>query len=299
MGIVQGLDGLQVIQVAAGDSISAALTADGQVYSWGTFRDSRGVMGHTASTEIQDRPVLIEALKSLKVKQIAAGANHLMAITEDGQLYSWGCGEQGQLGRRVLERHKLQVGLRPINITPRSGRSKVVITKVICGSYHTFAISQEGQVYAMGLNNYGQLGLGDHEERLTAEMINPENWGGSLVVDAGAGEHHSMVLLSTGQVLTFGRADSGQLGVETSERAVPVSLHVTSLEGVRMIAVGGNHNLAADANGLIFSWGFGEMHQLGHGPAEDEKQPRLIQTQLHGQVLQLAAGGQHSIILTQ
>jgi ribosomal protein L35 len=179
-------------------------------------------------TMIQEAPTMIDSLRALKVIQIAAGANHLMAITDDGQLYSWGCGEQGQLGRRVLERHKL-LGLRPTNITPRLGRSRVVIRKVVCGSYHTLAISEDGDLWAMGLNNYGQLGLADHEERLTAELVAQENWRGQKVIDAAAGEHHSLVLLASGHVLTFGRADSGQLGVETTERAIPVPTHVTSL----------------------------------------------------------------------
>lgn len=257
------------------------------------------MMGFNAEgTMIQEIPTMIDSLKALKVVQIAAGANHLMAITDDGQLYSWGCGEQGQLGRRVLERHKL-LGLRPTNITPRLGRSRVSIRKVVCGSYHTLAISEDGNLWAMGLNNYGQLGLGDHEERLTADLVEQENWKGQKVVDAAAGEHHSLVLLSSGHVLTFGRADSGQLGVETTERAVPIPTHVGSLEGVRMIASGGNHCIAANSQNQVCTWGFGEMHQLGHGPAEDERLPRLIQTQLPGLILQIEAGGQHSIILTQ
>ena len=50
------------------------------------------------------------------------------------------------------------------------------------------AISQDGAVYAMGLNNYGQLGLGDHEARPNAERIEKQ-W---HVVDVAAGEHHSL-----------------------------------------------------------------------------------------------------------
>lgn len=252
---------------------------------------------HDCKTLIQDRPMLIETLKDYKITQIAAGSNHLMAITSDGHLYSWGCGEQGQLGRRVLERHK-GLGLRPTNITPRSGRSKVVITKVVCGSYHTLAISQDGNLYATGLNNYGQLGIGDYDDRLNPELVDPANWRGSVVVDASAGEHHSMVLLSTGHVLTFGRADMGQLGVATNERAIPTPTHVESVANIRMIATGGHHNLAVAGN-QVAAWGFGEMHQLGHGPSEDEKFPKAIDNHIRGTIVQVDAGGQHSIVLTQ
>ena len=255
-------------------------------------------MGHSheGDGDIQEHPVLIENLKTFKIVQIAAGSNHLMALSEDGQLFAWGCGEQGQLGRRVLERLK-QYGLRPTNVTPRMGRSRVIIKRVVCGAYHTLAISEDGNLWTMGLNNYGQLGLGDLDERLTAELVNPANWNGSKVVDGAAGEHHSMVLLSTGQVLTFGRADFGQLGIDTQERAINVPVHVSSLASISLITSGSNHCLVANGQGQVWSWGFGEMHQLGHGPTEDEHLPRLIQTPLQGKIAQLAAGGQHSIIL--
>jgi regulator of chromosome condensation len=42
-----------------------------------------------------------------KVSSIAAGDNHILALTTEGNLYSWGSGEQDQLGRRILARHKI------------------------------------------------------------------------------------------------------------------------------------------------------------------------------------------------
>ena len=42
---------------------------------------------------------------------------------------------------------------------------------MFCGGYHTFAITRGGDLYATGLNNYGQLGLGDNESRFKAEKV--------------------------------------------------------------------------------------------------------------------------------
>lgn len=92
-------------------------------------------------TLLQDKPMLVEALTPYRIKSIAAGSNHLMAISDDGQLFAWGSGEQGQLGRRVLERHK-QLALRPSNVTPRWGRSRLQVQKVVCGSYHTLVFAK-------------------------------------------------------------------------------------------------------------------------------------------------------------
>ena len=298
VGPVDGLAGLQIVQVAAGDSISAALTVDGRIYTWGTFRDSKGVLGHDPrGSLIQEHPTLLDALAGHRIVQIGAGANHLMAISEDGQVWAWGCGEQGQLGRRILERHKTNA-LRPTNVTPRLGRSKVAVSRVVCGSYHTLLITREGQAFAMGLNNYGQLGTGDFEERINPVQI----IAGSQVVDASAGEHHSLALLSTGQVLAFGRADSGQLGIPHSSAPLPSPTLIPGLPPIRAISTGGNHNLAVSAtDDALFSWGYGGMHQLGHGPDQDETTPRQINISASSsvamQIRQVSAGGQHSVIL--
>lgn len=274
------------------------------------FKDSKGVIGHNHSGIIlQEVPTLIESLSPYRVTSIAAGSNHLMAVTEDGQLFAWGSGEQGQLGRRVLERHKL-LALRPSNVTPKIGRSRVRVKKVICGSYHTLVFTESEAlpggvaVFAMGLNNYGQLGLGDHNDRITAELISPAHWGeddGTIPIDAGAGEHHSILLTSNGKIYAFGRSDSGQLGIPIPEQVkafnVPVNVNTMPAPAI-CIAAGGNHNLAVTNDNQLYSWGYGEMYQLGHGPDKVEPTPRQVTFKFNGSIIQVAAGGQHSVVLT-
>lgn len=320
------LQGQMVIQIAAGDSISAALTSEGRIYSWGTFRDSKGVIGHGARQTrtsritttamsldefviLQEEPTLLEALLPFHIVAIAAGSNHLMAIDREGQLFAWGCGEQGQLGRRVLERHKL-LALRPTNVTPRLGRHRVRVQRVICGSYHTLVMGNQDNVngnaskliFAMGLNNFGQLGLGDHQDRITAELIHPTPWDSSLsVVDAAAGEHHTLILTGNGQVWASGRADWGQLGIDLpdNQRAAALPQPITTIPGLgRLIAAGGNHNMVVTLDGTLYTWGYGEMHQLGHGPDEIARYPKPVQFPFLGSICQISAGGQHSVVLT-
>jgi regulator of chromosome condensation len=153
----------------------------------------------------------------------------------------------------------------------------------------------------MGLNNFGQLGLGDHVDRMTAELIDPSHWKGATPIDAGAGEHHTILLVNNGQIYAFGRADSGQLGIPIPEnaRACNIPVSITTMPGpATLIAAGGNHNLAVTNTNQLYSWGYGEMHQLGHGPDEIERSPRLVQFTFSGRITQLAAGGQHSVVLS-
>ena len=313
---VHGLDEEFIVQVTCGDSISAALSAEGKIYTWGTFRDSKGVIG-VKSNGVKDRekektahadfhivPTLLKELSHLIVKKIAAGANHVLALSQEGEVYAWGCGEQGQLGRRILERHKL-LALYPTRITPRNHRIHGGIVSIICGSYHSFLLSAFGTVYAVGLNNFGQLGLGDFEDRLVPEALPAEVWQGHRIVNLSAGEHHSLALSASGKVFVFGRSDFNQMGIdfssesESSQRAHNTPLMIPTLSSIGKIAAGSNHNLAISTDRKqILSWGYGEMGQLGHDEEIDEKIPRRIEAfSDETSFLDISAGGQHSVVL--
>jgi regulator of chromosome condensation len=73
---------------------------------------------------------------------------------------------------------------------------------------------------------------------------------------------------------------------------------IPALSDISMISSGSNHNLAMDRQNRVYSWGFGEMNQLGHGADQDSLTPKLIASLKHA-VMQVSAGGQHSIILAR
>ena len=97
---VEGLDNIVIVQVACGDSISCALDDKGYVYNWGTFRNNSGVFGvldGKSDPESGDQAMVIPArvMQLKNIIKIAAGSNHLVALSSDGKVYTWGTGEQG------------------------------------------------------------------------------------------------------------------------------------------------------------------------------------------------------------
>lgn len=111
--------------LCAGGRHAMALTVDGKVFSWGEGDD--GKLGHFSRMQVIcnfnsnvehieefqrdlmripfffltrncDKPRLIEALKTKRIRDIACGSSHSAAITSSGELYSWGLGEYGRLG---------------------------------------------------------------------------------------------------------------------------------------------------------------------------------------------------------
>ncbi|KAI9105968.1 regulator of chromosome condensation 1/beta-lactamase-inhibitor protein II [Phlyctochytrium arcticum] len=306
---VEGLDDKVVVDVACGDSITAALTSDGQVYTWGTFRSSNGIFGFYPGILIQDRPFLMKELPK-HIVQIDAGANHLVALSKEGKMFTWGVGEQGQLGHRVLSRRTKEGSLVPraINFYPRGisapgRRAKRTFNRIYCGGYSTYLVHDTERVYAYGLNNYGQLGVGPTEGEVADPMLIDSLDHTNGVQQIVGGEHHTLLLDKKGHVFAFGRGDSGQLGVGGTPERFDTPQQIAGLENITSVSANGSFSLAISATSAagsneFYTWGYGDMGQLANSGGGDEEVP--FEVPLKGrEIISASAGGQHSVLLLQ
>ncbi|KAK2802957.1 hypothetical protein FQN49_008884, partial [Arthroderma sp. PD_2] len=202
-------EGTVIVEVAAGDSSSFALTDDGLVYGWGTFRGNEGILGFDADTKIQTTPKLILGLK--KITHLACGDNHTLALDSRGAVFAWGSGQQNQLGRRIVERNKMN------GLQPREFGLPKNIVHIGCGSFHSFAVHKSGKVYGWGLNSYCETGIeqgaGDDE----AVILHPtviDSLKEKNVVQVCGGSHHSLARTAEGDCLVWGRLDGFQSGLK-------------------------------------------------------------------------------------
>ncbi|XP_039595900.1 regulator of chromosome condensation isoform X1 [Polypterus senegalus] len=294
----------KIIQVSAGDSHTAALTEDGRVYIWGSFRDNNGVIGLLEPLKPCAKPVQFKMDHA--VVKIASGNDHLMMLTAGGILYSSGCGDQGQLGR-VPELFTNRGGRRGLErlLVPQcikfKGKGRVLFSDVFCGAYFTFAVSREGHVYGFGLSNYHQLGTVSNNScftpiNLTAFKNSTKSW-----VAFSGGQHHTVCLDSEGKVYSLGRAEYGRLGLgkEAEEKRIPTLVPV--LTDVISVACGASVSYAVTRNGHLYAWGMGTNMQLGTGEEDDEWSPiEMTGKQLEKRaVLSVSSGGQHTVLLVQ
>jgi regulator of chromosome condensation len=308
------LDANPILQLSAGDSHTCALTEDGAVWAWGTFRDASGVMGFSASTRIQLTPACVHrpSHPQERVVRIASGADHVAAVTVGGALLTWGSGQQGQLGRvgeRLSERVKMATLTSPHAVPFKAGRGggagSTKIVDVDCGTYATFAMAESGAIYACGLNNYGQLALPDQAPVFAPAKVKALS--GKDVASVHSGQHHTLAVTKNGGLLSFGRPTYGRLGQRSADvgadSACPEPRPVDNLEGVKV--VGASAGLAVSGciaeGGGAWVWGFGTSNQLGKGDDdEDEIVPRkLAETKRFAgkRVLALEFGGQHVAML--
>eukprot|EP00058_Branchiostoma_floridae_P007212 XP_002592700.1 hypothetical protein BRAFLDRAFT_118398 [Branchiostoma floridae] len=245
--------GAKIAQLGAGDSHTIALTTDGRVWCWGTFRDNNGQFGLTSDGKVQPRPVEIPL--PARVLKISSGVSHVACLTEDGDLYTFGCGEQGQLGR-IAECFTVRGGRKGLSllVDPAlvrmkgkrgSGKSHMKFADVFCGSHNTFAISDDQEdVYAFGLNNYYQMGLEGDTARYVPEHV--ESLSGKRWTQIEAGQHHTVALSEDGEAYSWGMGTNLQLGLSDDDDVwVPTKMSGKQLEtrDVVLVSGGGQHTV--------------------------------------------------------
>lgn len=284
------------VDIAAGDSCSFALTTEGAIYGWGTFRKNEGIMGFRHKDETAFLPVYIEGVT--KVTEIVCGTNHILALNKDGHVYAWGNGQQNQLGRRLTERN-LTEGLVPSKVGFRDLTHKRVSHKMVSiasGDYHSFAIAEDGHVWSWGVNNFCETGYpqnagADDALVLTPRIVN--SLVGKNVTMVAAGSHHNVAITKDGQALVWGRCDGSQTGLSreqlasiTGEERILLNNEkpkilieptpLPDLKNVRFGACGPDTTIVIDKDGKAYSWGFSTCYQTGQGITDDVDVPTMI-----------------------
>ncbi|QLI74725.1 Guanine nucleotide exchange factor SRM1 [Metarhizium brunneum] len=303
-------------QVAAGDSCSFVLTQTGSVYGWGSFRDNKGDRRFTKTqndkvVEIQNDPILIPELEN--VIQITCGANHALALDKSGQVWGWGSYEQNQLGRQPFGRYQQETLLpRQVRVCTRP------IKYIASGEYHSFAVDRKDNVWAWGLNSFGEAGYAKEaggDEAILPYPMKIRDLCGKGVVSMAGGTHHSGAVTEDGKVYMWGRLDGGQLGIDFSQSQLDdehlvrrdeynkprICLRPTvvpELGNVVDVACGTDHTIFINNEGVGYATGFGSVGQLGLGNEDDSNTAQRIRGKdIKGRKLVgAAAGGQFSVV---
>ena len=162
------------------------------------------------------------------------------------------------------------------------------------GDGHTCAVTVAGGVQCWGLNNFGQLGDGTTNDRLTAGAVTGLAAG---VVAVAAGDAHACALTATGAVRCWGNNSWGQLGDGSmTYRTAPVPVAGLS-SGVVAISAGAIHTCALTATGAVKCWGYNGAGTLGDGTIATRTMP-VQAVGLTSGIAAIAAGGAHTCALT-
>ena len=293
------MDGKVVKQVEGGGryegSHSIALASDGTVYTWGL--NQYGQLGN--NTTINSRsPVAVQVagtpMEGKTIVQIAAGADHSLALDSGGALYAWGSNAYGQLGNGTTTNSSVPVAVK-IAGTPLAGKT---IVQIAAGANHNMVLASDGTVYTWGWNYHGQLGNNTKTNSNTIVAVQTIGTpiAGKKIVKIAAGQGHSLALTDDGMVYTWGRNDTGQLGNNaTTDAMLPVAVTVTgtpmSNKTIVEIASGARHSLAIDSSGKVYAWGHNGSGQLGNNSTVNALTPVAVQAPADKNIIQVSGSG--------
>ncbi|KAG7333753.1 hypothetical protein KOW79_002160 [Hemibagrus wyckioides] len=264
--------------ISCGETDAVLLTYGGKVLSLG-------------------KPYVCRPIKELcnkTVIQVACGDHHFMALSNDGQLFTWGQNSSGQLG---LGKDK------PSSTSPQllKSLSGIPMAQISAGGDHSFALSLSGAVFGWGRNSAGQLGLGNTEDMYIPTCVN--NLSQKKTISISCGEEHTTTLSKGGTVFTFGSGRYGQLGHDSLQDELQPRV-VCGLWGlnVSQIACGRHHTLAlVKSSNTVYSFGCGEQDQLGNGQRTNQSVPLPVQlppeANKNHKVERIVAGGNHSLVM--
>jgi len=273
---VNGME--KIVNLAAGENHSLALSTDGKVWAWGN--NSSGQLG-IGDLNVKQLDAPQKILHLTDIMAIDAGHTHSLALQSDGTVWSWGNNSNGQLGNGLEISES-----KPILIPKLSS-----CIAIAAGYAHSVALKNDGTVWTWGLNSAGQLG--DNSEINRNE---PVPVGVANVIAIAAGDYHTVALKKDGTVWTWGDNPNGQLGDGTKETKY-IPTRVANISKVIGIAAGYLHTLALRSDGTVWGWGGNEYGQLGDN-SEVKMQLLPVKTVFtDSQGLAIEAGQYHSLVL--
>uniref|UniRef100_A0A674DWX4 Regulator of chromosome condensation (RCC1) and BTB (POZ) domain containing protein 1 n=1 Tax=Salmo trutta TaxID=8032 RepID=A0A674DWX4_SALTR len=240
------------------------ITQDDEVFVFGLNCSNCLGTGDSQSTMV---PKKLDFLRGKKVVSLSYGSGpHVLLATEGGELFAWGHNGYSQLGNGTTNQ-----GVSPILVSTNLQNKK--ITQVACGSHHSLALTHDGEVFAWGYNNCGQVGSGATANQPTPRRVT-NCLQGKVVMGIACGQTSSMAVLDNGEVFGWGYNGNGQLGVgNNGNQLTPCRL--AALQGlcVLQITSGYAHSLALTDEGLLYAWGANTYGQLGTGNKSNQLSP--------------------------
>jgi hypothetical protein len=242
-----------VIAVSAGGNHSLMVTASGNVFACGD--NFYGQLGQPATNAMSGTWIEVNFPgRTNAIISVAAGADHNLAVDEDGGVWVWGRNNYGQLGkgnRSVAERIPSKLD----GVTARS---------VAAGFSHSLILETSGTVLGFGRSNVGQAGQD------TSYVMTPTPIEGLVGIESiAAGTDSSFAIDGEGQLRGWGYNAYGELGLGYASPSSSPGVYgpTPSAIATRVFngAGGGYSSLAVGAQGVIFG-GRNDVGQSGNGP---------------------------------
>jgi len=283
----------------------------GTLVMWGEGKRGQLGMGRHVTQLAYPRP--IPRLNRTRIQKVAVGENHVLAITSDAELFSWGVGSGGRLGHGTYDDKCYP--------TKVEFFETYYVEDIAAGDRHSAVLTtsrkgvreeQTKRLCCFGRGAHGRLGNENNRNqflpqpvtRFAASLLNME------IRAIACGGAHTLVLfykkvkktlanpwaIET-QIGAFGFGTNGQLGTGYRYDAFyPVKVKLPKWEIISDIAAGRSWSMCRTIGGELFTWGKGMRGQIGQGASKFSLAPRKLDT--FGSYVHMSAGYGHSVCIT-
>jgi hypothetical protein len=216
-----------VTKIFAGHNRSGVLLEDGRLLMWGEW--------FNGAKQRRMKEIRVNLGTQDRIKKVAIGKMHALMVTDKGKVYSWGDNTYGELGlgRNIKGKDAptlIRDGFESVNAK---------FLDVAAGARHSLVLEENGRIYSFGDNSEGQCGIENSRSYLPVEIHTRGLLGeeGVKTRFLYAGDAHSAIVTSDGDMFAWGDNSAGRLGIKTSASVFRPTL-VDDLMGRNIINVG-------------------------------------------------------------
>lgn len=263
------LPGTEITKITCGNAFTVALDASGRVWAWGKGAD--GCLGNGVLFDLYEprSPLPSSFFQTQKnpdgkVYDIAAGSQHVLAITKDGTLVSWGKGLHGRLGHGndMSQLYPTKVNF----FTSEKEALRVIL--IAAGDQHSACVTNKKEIYTWGCGANYRLGHGVNFDELLPRKVTALEDVDTLFISCGS--LHTACITNEGSIYAWGSGLNGRLGCETKigiDAKVPTKVGqlYSDIKKIifKQVAAGPSHTLGVSERGDLYAWGSYKFHVLG------------------------------------
>ncbi len=272
--VMQGTEPMENVRaIAAGGRHSLFLKDDHTLWAAG-YNNSQELQMPRNQVNSSISPVQIAE----DVKSAAAGYEHTVILKNDGTVWTAGTNEYGQLGNGSTDTsHDF------VQVLHEEGQPMSDVIAVAAGRFHTLILKNNGTLWAMGDNEYGQLGVGSDDSMLLLPL---PVMGGEYdytemenIRTVAAGCDHTMIIKENGTVwmtgrICYGITDNGQgVHINSPNQVEDPEKYYEMMTNGSYAAAGSGHTLILLENGELWAKGWNNKGQLGDGTGISSTHP--------------------------
>ena len=251
-----------VLSVSCGSEHTLIITFDSNLWSWG--RNDKGQLCH-GDKEIRLNP---QKTSFSNIATISVGAAHSLFQNNKGEIFACGYNQHGQCGLGHFNDPQITPSL-IVNV-PQN------IVQFVCGSSQNLFLDAEGNVFSVGNNEYGQLGLGHTRNQNVLNKI--PNIPAIKIISCVYASCYLVDL--EGNLWSFGLNNEMQLG-NGNKINIKAPKIISTIKDIQQISYGSSilHFFAKNSQNQIFATGRNDCGQLGIGNYRSVLIPKEINSQ--------------------